>query len=62
MAGSEEELRSLDEVEREERKGWLRTQYSKMKIMACKSHHFIANRCGGYGNSDRFHFLGIQNR
>ena len=35
MVGNEEELRSLDEVEREERKGWLRTQRSKMKIMAC---------------------------
>ena len=34
MAESKEELKSLDEVEREEWKHWLKTQHSKTKIMA----------------------------
>ena len=61
MAGSEEELKSLDEDEREEGKGWLRTQHSKNEDYGLQSHHFIANRWGGNGNSNRFYFVGIQN-
>ena len=51
----------LDEGEREW-KSWLKSQHSKNKIHGIWSHHFMANRWGGKsGNSDRFHFLGLQN-
>ena len=54
MAGSEEEeLKSPDEDEREEGKGWLRTQHSKNEDYGLQSHHFIANRCGETMETDR---------
>ena len=34
----------------------LNTQKTKKR-----SHHFMANRWGNNGNSDRFYFLGLQN-
>ena len=33
----------------------------KMKIMAIQSQHFMANRWGNNGNSDRLYLLGLQN-
>ena len=41
-------------------KSWLSTQHSK-NYQGIKSHHFMANRWGKSGNSDRFYFLGLQN-
>ena len=38
MAESEEELKSLDERERGERKSWLRTQYSENLDHGIRSH------------------------
>ena len=58
MAGSEEELRSLDEVEREERKDWLRTQHSKMKIMACSPITSLQIDVGDMETVTDFIFLG----
>ena len=39
-------------------KSWLKLNIQKTKIW---SHHFMANRWGNNGNSDRLYFLGFQN-
>ena len=60
MAESEEELKSLlMKVKEESEKVGLKLNIHKTKIMA--SHHFMANRWGNNGNSDRLYFLGLQN-
>ena len=56
MAESEEELN--DESERGERKSWLKAQHSENEDHGIQSHHFVANRWGNNGNSDRLYFLG----
>ena len=62
MAESEEELESfLMKVKEESEKVNLKLNIQKTKIMAIRSHHFMANRWGNSGNSDRFYFLGLQN-
>ena len=62
MAESEEELKNfLMKVKEESEKNWLKTQHSKKKDHGIQSHHFMANRWGKCGNSDRFYFLGLQN-
>ena len=43
----------LVESERGEGKSWLKTQHSENKDHGIQSHHFIANRWGNNGNSDR---------
>ena len=43
-------------------KSWLKTQHSRDKDHGIRSHHFMANRWGNNGNSDRFYFLRLQNR
>ena len=50
-AESEEELESLDESERGERKSWLKGQHSENEDQGIWSHHFMANRWGNSGNS-----------
>ena len=60
MAESEEQLkRLLMKVKEESEKAGLKLNIQKTKIMA--SHHFIANRWGNNGNSDRLYFLRLQN-
>ena len=49
----------LDEGERGQWKSWLKTRHSKNKDHGIPSHHFMANRWGKNGNSDRFYFLGL---
>ena len=62
MAESEEELKSLlMKVKEETEKNWLKAQHSENKDHSIWSHHFMANRWGNSGNSDRLHFLGLQN-
>ena len=62
MAESEEELKSLlMKVREESGKSWLKTQHSKNKDHGIWSHHFMANRWGNSGNSDRLYFGGLQN-
>ena len=62
MEESEEELKSLlMKVKEESEKTWLKTQNSKNKDHGIQSHHFMANRWGNNGNSDRLYFLGLQN-
>ena len=58
MAESEEELKNLlIKVKEEIEKAGLKLNIQKAKIMA--SHHFIANRWGNNGNSDRLYFWGV---
>ena len=64
MAESEEELKSLlTKVKEESEKVGLKLNIQKMKIMASGPHHFMANRWGNRGNSDRLFFFGggVQN-
>ena len=61
MAESEEELKSLLMKVKEERKSWLKAQYSENKDHGIWSHHFMADRWGNSGNSVRLYFLGLQN-
>ena len=61
MAESEEELRSLFmKVKEESEKDDLKLSIQKTKISVW-SYHFMANRWGNNGNSERFYFLGLQN-
>ena len=60
MAESEEELKIfLMNVKEESEKVDLKLNIEKSKRI--QSHHFMANRWGNNGNSDRLYFLGLQN-
>ena len=62
MAEREEELKSLlIKVKKESEISGLKLNIQKTKIMAAGSHHFMANRWGNNGNSDRLYFFGLQN-
>ena len=50
MAECKEELKSL-------LMNWLKTQHSKNEDHGIRSHHFMANRWGNNGNSERLFFL-----
>ena len=50
-----------EEGDRGEWKSWLKTHLSKNKGHGIWSHHFMANRWGNNGNSDKPYFLGLQN-
>ena len=51
---------ALDESERGEWKSCLKTQHSKNEDHGIWHHHFMSNRWGNNGNSDRFYSLGLQ--
>ena len=60
-ADSKEELKSLlVRVKEENEKASLKLNLKKKKNHGIQSHHFMANRRGGNGNSDRLYFLGLQ--
>ena len=62
MAESEEELKSLlMKVKEKSEKVGLKLNIQKTKIYGIWSHHFMANRWGNSGNSDRLYILGLQN-
>ena len=62
MAESEEELkRLLMNVKEESEKASLKLNFQKTKFMASSSHHFMANRQGNSGNSERRYYFGLQN-
>ena len=62
MAESEEELKSLlMKVKEEGEKAGLTLNIQKTKIMGICPHHFMVNKWGNNGNSDRLYFLGLQN-
>ena len=59
MGESKEELKSLlMKVKEKSEKVGLKLNIPKTKIMA-SGHHFMANRWGKNGNSDRLYFLGL---
>ena len=60
MAESKDELKTLLMKVKEEWKSWLKTQHSKTWDCGIWSRHFMANRWGNNGNSDRLYFLGLQ--
>ena len=64
MAESEEELKSLwRRVKEESEKAGLKLNIKKNKTKQLKScfHHFMANKRGKNGNSNKLYFLGFQN-
>ena len=59
MAESEEELKSLlMKVRKESEKAGLKLSIQDTKV---PSHHFMENKWGNNGKSDRLYFLGLQN-
>ena len=48
--------------EENEKAALLKTQHSKNEDHGIWSHHFMENRWGNNGNSDRLYFLGLQNQ
>ena len=61
MTENKEKLKDpLMRGKEENEKNRLKTQLSKRNNIASVSHHFMANRRGRSGSSDRFHFLGFQ--
>ena len=61
-AESEEELKSLlMKVKEESEKVGLKLNIQKTKDHGILSHHFMANRWGNNGNSERLYFSGLQN-
>ena len=44
-------------IKEEGEKAGLKLKMQKINIMASRSQHFMANRCGNSGNSDRLYFL-----
>ena len=59
MAESKEELKSLlMKVKEESEKAGFKTLHSKKEGHGIESHHFMANRWGNNGNSDRLSFGG----
>ena len=61
MAESEGPKSLLMKVKQKSEKSWLKTQPSKNLDHGIQSHHFMADRWGNNGNSDRFYFGGLQN-
>ena len=62
MAESEEELKSLlMKVKEESERVGLKFQHSENEDHGIWSHHFMGNRWGNSGNSDRLYFGGLQN-
>ena len=61
MTEEEEELKSLMmKVEEESEKVGLKLNIQKLRSWH-PVHHFMADRWGSNGKSDRFYFLGFQN-
>ena len=61
MTESKDELKSLLMKLREERgKAGLKLNIEKNTDHGIWSHHFMANRWGNKGNSERLYFLGLQ--
>ena len=62
MAEREEELKNiLMKMKEESEKISLKLNIQKNKDYGIRSHHFMANRWGNNGNSDKLYFLGLQN-
>ena len=60
MAENEEELKSLSmKVKKESEESGLKLSIQNTKII--RSRHFMANRWGNKGNSEKLYFSGLQN-
>ena len=60
MAENEEELKSLSmKVKKESEESGLKLSIQNTKII--RSRHFMANRRGNKGNSEKLYFSGLQN-
>ena len=60
MAENEEELKNLlMKVKEESEEAGLKLNIQNNKDHGIWSHHFMANRWGNHGNSDRLYFLGL---
>ena len=58
LIAEREELKSfLMKMKEESEKAGFKLNIQKTKIMASSPHHFMANRWGNNGNSDRLYFL-----
>ena len=55
-----EELKSLLMKARESEKDGFKAQHSENEDHGIRSYHFMANRWGNNGNSDRLYFGGLQ--
>ena len=49
----------LMKVKEESEKSWLKTQHSKNEDHGIWFHHFMANRWGNNGNSDRLYYFEV---
>ena len=58
MAESKEKLKSLLKVKEESEKAGLKLNHSKNSDHGIQCHHFMKNRWGNNGNSDRLYFGG----
>ena len=62
MAESEEKLKSLlIKVKEKSEKVGLKLNIQKNKDHGIRSHHFMVNRWGNNGNSERLYCFGLQN-
>ena len=62
MAESKKKLgKLLMKVKGESEKAGLKLNLQKTKFMVSSSHHFMANRRGNSGNSERLYYAGLQN-
>ena len=61
LMAESEELKSLLMKVKETVKHWLKTQHSEKEDHGIWSHHFMVNRWGNNGNSERLYFGGLQN-
>ena len=61
MAESEELKSLLMKVKEESEKVGLKIQHSENEVNGILSHHFMGNRWGNNGNSDRLYMWGLQN-
>ena len=61
LMAESEELNSLLKVKEESKKAGLKLNIQKLKDYGIQSHHFMADRWGNNGISDKFSFLGLQN-
>ena len=61
MAKSEELKSLLMKVKEKSEKAGLKLNIQKDEDHGIQSHHFMSNRWGENGNSDRLYFFGLQN-
>ena len=62
MAESKELKSLLMNMKEESENSWLKAQHSENEDHGIWSHHFMGNRWGNSGNSERLYFLGLQNQ